>query len=388
MLPRKATARIESLATMFKSIAIIGPRQSGKTTLVKALFKQKPYVSLENLDTRNFALQDPRGFLDQYPNGAVFDEIQRVPELFSYLQEYIDATTQQAKYILTGSNNFLLQQNISQTLAGRIAYVELLPFSLEELGTIHAQSTSDNQLLFTGFYPPIHDQQIAAQEWYSQYIKTYIERDIRQLKNISDLLVFERFMRLLAGRNGQELNKAALGIEVGVDAKTIDAWLSILQTSYLLFLLPPFYNNYNKTVVKRPKVYFIDTGLVCNLLGIYNSAQLDLHPLRGSLFEGLVIAELHKKSSQEGGKVKLFYWRDKSGNEVDVIIDTGMNRIPIEIKAGKTIQSDYFKGLNYWNALRKEEGGMVLYGGDQQQQRSNNTAVLNWKNYLLETTNF
>lgn len=385
IIPRKAAARVESLATMFKSIAIIGPRQSGKTTLVKALFKQKPYVSLENLDIRNFALQDPRGFLDQYPDGAVFDEIQRVPELFAYLQEYIDATTQKAKYILTGSNNFLLQQNISQTLAGRIAYVELLPFSLEELGTSYAQSTSDNELLFTGAYPPIHDQRIAPQEWYAQYIKTYIERDIRQLKNISDLLVFERFMRLLAGRNGQELNKAALGIEAGVDAKTIDAWLSILQTSYLIFLLPPFYNNYNKIVVKRPKVYFVDTGLVCNLLGIYESAQLDLHPLRGSLFEGMVLTELYKKCSQEGAKTKLYYWRDKSGNEVDIIIDTGKKIIPIEIKAGKTIQPDYFKGLSYWNTLRKEEGGMVLYRGEQQQQqRSNNTTVLNWKNYLLD----
>jgi uncharacterized protein len=382
MIPRLISQRVQTLAQMFKCIAVTGPRQAGKTTLVKSLFKDKPYVSLENLDTRNYALNDPRGFLDQYPTGVVLDEIQRVPELFSYLQEYIDNTQEKGKYILSGSNNFLLQQSITQSLAGRVAYIDLLPFGYSELENSGNSLDSDNEYLFKGAYPPIYDQQLAPEEWYPQYIRTYIERDVRQLKNIGNLIDFERFMRLLAGRNGQELNKASLGVEAGVDAKTIDAWISVLETSYLVFLVPPFYKNYNKVLVKRPRVYFYDTGLVCNLLGIYDAIQLDHHPLRGAIFEGMMVSELYKMYSYEGSKVKLYYWRDKTGHEIDVIIDKGNKVIPIEIKASKTIQENFFKGIKYWNTLRNDTQGIVLYAGEVEQVRTGNLRIENWKNFL------
>lgn len=379
MIQREAQTKLRQLGNTFKAIAVIGPRQSGKTTLVKATFEGKPYYSMENPDIRNFALEDPRGFLETISNGAILDEIQRTPTIFSYLQEVIDNSQEKGKFILTGSNNFLLQQNISQTLAGRIAYLHLLPFSVNELKSGDLLPISDEELMFKGFYPPIYDQGIEAQDWCKNYIQTYIERDVRQIKNINDLLVFERFIRLLAGRTGQELNFSALANEVGLDTKTVQNWIGILESSFVIYLLKPHYNNFNKTITKRPKLYFYDTALVCSLLGISEWEQLSNYPLKGAIFETMVISNLKKMRSNKGLSDNLFYWRDKSGHEVDVIVDNAGTLLPIEIKSGKTFHPEFLKNLIYWRNLSKSEQAFVLFGGEQIQKRSDGTNVINWR---------
>ncbi|WP_223550132.1 ATP-binding protein [Aestuariivivens sp. NBU2969] len=374
MVLREAQQELLSLSKQYKAIAVIGPRQSGKTTLVKAVFSGKPYVSLENPDTRNFALEDPRGFLDQFPNGAILDEVQRTPELFSYLQQVLDDNVGVSQFILTGSNNFLLQQNISQSLAGRVGYLNLLPFTLSEIKDIAPKSIHEK--LFKGFYPPLYDKPFEIQKWFSNYIRTYIERDVRQLKNIENLVVFERFMKLCAGRVGQLLNKSALAIEVGVDSKTIESWIGILEASFILFRLPPHHHNFNKRIVKMPKLYFYDVGLACALLGVQNANQLELHPFKGSLFENMVVVELLKQRLNKGKLNNLYFWRDNKGNEIDIIIDNFDELMPIEIKSGKTITQDYFKGLKYWNEMTGFKGGKVIYGGEDYQKRSNGFEVI------------
>lgn len=378
MIKRNAAEKIRELAKTFKAIAIIGPRQSGKTTLAKDIFRSKPYISLENPDTRRFAIEDPRGFLSQFKEGAILDEVQRTPELFSYLQEILDNCVTPGLFILTGSNNFLLQQNIVQSLAGRVAFIQLLPFSVSELYTVENTVADENKILFNGLYPPIYDQHIPPRDWYPNYIRTYVEWDVRQIKNIIDLIVFERFMRLLAGRTGQELNLTSLSVETGADAKTIQSWIGILESSFIIYLLKPHYRNFNKTLVKRPKVYFYDTGLVCSLLGITTEAQISSHPLRGSLFECLVVTELVKKRTNMGKAVNLFYWRDKTGHEIDVIVDNNDTLLPIEIKAGKTINTEFFKNLLYWNTLSGMHNGYLVYTGNENQRRSNGIEVINW----------
>ncbi|MBJ6368165.1 ATP-binding protein [Snuella sedimenti] len=374
MVLREAQQELLSLAKQYKAIAVIGPRQSGKTTLVRAVFSMKPYVSLENPDIRSFALEDPRGFLEQFPNGAVFDEVQRTPELFSYLQQVLDENPDVAQFILTGSNNFLLQQNISQSLAGRVGYLNLLPFALSEIKDSAPKTI--NEKLFKGFYPPLYDKPFEIQKWFSNYIRTYIERDVRQLKNIENLVVFERFMRLCAGRIGQLLNKSALAIEVGVDSKTIESWIGILEASFILFRLPPYHNNFNKRIVKIPKLYFYDVGLASALLGVQNADQLELHPFRGSLFENMVVVELLKQCLNKGKLNNLYFWRDSKGNEIDIVIDNFDALIPIEVKSGKTITQDYFKGLRFWSTITGFKGGMVIYAGADYQKRSNGFEVI------------
>ncbi|SFE00329.1 hypothetical protein SAMN05518672_104107 [Chitinophaga sp. CF118] len=383
MIQRSAANKILHLASLFKSVAVTGPRQSGKTTLVRELFKHKPYLSLENPDTRRFAIEDPRGFLAGYPNGAILDEAQRTPELFSYLQGIMDDRQDAGQFILTGSNNFLLQQNITQSLAGRVAYLYLLPFSLSELYRDKSEGVPDeNSIMLNGFYPPIHDRHIPPMDWFPNYLRTYIDRDVRQIKNITDLIVFERFIRLLAGRTGQELNMAALAVETGVDTKTVQSWISILESSFIIFLLKPHFKNFNKTLVKRPKVYFYDTGLICSLLGINDVNQLKNHPLKGSIFETFIISELVKKRTNAGEQVNLYYWRDRTGHEIDLIIDNGTSLLPIEIKAGKTVNADYFKNILYWFELSGEKKGYIIYSGDEEQKRSNGIEVINWQRLI------
>lgn len=380
MIQRIAQEKLEQLAQSFKAVAVIGPRQSGKTTLVKTTFPKMKYVSLENPDLRNFALEDPRGFIDNYPDGAILDEIQRTPLLFSYLQEVLDNSDKKGLFILTGSNNFLLQENISQTLAGRIGYITLLTFTVDELKWSNTKIKSDNEWMFTGFYPPIHDQKIKPTDWVPNYIKTYIERDVRQIKNITDLYVFEKFMRIVAGRTGQELNLSSISVEVGVDVKTIQSWIGILESSFIIFLLKSHHKNFKKTIVKRPKLYFYDTSLVCSLLGITKYSQLENYPLRGAIFETLVVSELQKKFTNKGIIPSLYYWRDKTGHEVDVIFDSLDTMLPIEIKSGKTITSNWFKNLKYWQNLSKQHTAYLLYAGEQGQKRSDKTIIINWKN--------
>jgi predicted AAA+ superfamily ATPase len=379
MIIREAQKKLLDLASKFKCVAVTGARQCGKTTLVKQTFNKLPYVSLENMDTRQFALDDPRGFLQTYVNGAIFDEIQRTPQLFSYLQEFLDNTNKKGRFILTGSNNFLLQQSITQSLAGRVGYLTLLPFSLKELASINALPDSDLSLMKNGFYPPIYDQQIPPNDWCPNYIKTYIERDVRQIKNISDLIVFERFMKILAARTGQEFNASALALDTGVDVKTIQSWIGILESSYIIYLLKPHYKNFNKTIVKRPKIYFYDTALVCSLIGILNEEQLDLNPAKGAIFENMVINEFVKNCTNQGVEINLFYWRDKTGHEIDLIIDEYPELLPIEIKSGKTINTEFFKNLIFWMRISGLSKAQLLYGGNQSQKYSSGIEVKNWR---------
>lgn len=379
MIQRKAQNKLIELADSFKSVAVIGPRQSGKTTLVKATFPDKKYISLENPEQRNFALEDPKAFLDNLPEGAILDEIQRAPVLFSYLQEILDNSFQKGLFILTGSNNFLLQESITQTLAGRIAYLTLLPFSESELAK--SNPLTDDERMFTGFYPPIYDQKLAPRDWYPNYVRTYIERDVRQIKNIDNLYLFERFIQILAGRTGQELNLNAIGTEVGVNYKTIQSWISILESSFIVYLLKPHYKNFNKTIIKRPKLYFYDTGLVCYLLGITDKKQIENYPLRGAIFETMVIANILKEYTNTGIIPPIYYWRDKTGHEIDLIINKVNKLIPIEIKSGKTIASDWFKNLKYWLRLSKENKAYILYAGDEEQKRSEGIFIQNWKSF-------
>jgi predicted AAA+ superfamily ATPase len=382
MINRIAKTKLKDLATKFKAVAVVGARQSGKTTLVKQVFKSKPYVSLENPDSRNFALEDPRGFLASYPKGAILDEVQRTPELFSYLQEILDNNKAKGQFILTGSNNFLLQQSISQSLAGRVGYINLLPFSIEELTKSNILPLTDESIMLKGFYPPVYNQNIPPIDWCPNYIRTYIEKDVRQIKNITDLIVFERFIKLLAGRSGQELNNSALSVETGVDVKTIQSWIGILESSFIIYLLKPHFKNFNKTIVRRPKIYFYDTALVCYLLGIRNTVQLKTHPLKGSIFESMVVTELIKKRTNLGLPINLYYWRDKTGHEIDIIVDNENNLLPIEIKSGKTFNPDYFKNIDYWCKLSGAKKSVVLFAGENNQKRSDGKEVLNWKNYI------
>jgi len=355
----------------------VGPRQSGKTTLVRYLFGNKPYVSLENPDSRRFAIEDPRGFLGQYPDGAVLDEIQRTPDLFSYLQQRLDENPAPGQFILTGSNNLLLQESISQSLAGRIAYLFLLPLSIDEIGADGLESAAD--LILKGSYPPVYDQPVEPPRWYANYIRTYIERDVRQLKNITDLDAFERVIRLCAGRTGQMLNMSNLAIEAGVDAKTIGSWIGILEQSFIVHRLQPHHRNFNKRVVKMPKLYFYDTGLACALLGIQTREQLIWHPLFGSLFENLMVSELIKNRFNKSMPDNLFFWRDNNGSEIDVLLDTPQGLFPIEIKSGQTITSEYFKGLLFWQKHTGQSGGIILYAGTANEKRSNGIEILPWK---------
>lgn len=380
MIPRTAEIELKNLAGQFKAVALNGPRQSGKTTLVRKAFPSKTYVSLENPDIRSYALNDPRGFLANYSQGAIFDEVQRAPELFSYLQQVLDESPEKGVFILTGSNNFLLQESISQSLAGRIAYLTLLPLSLAEIGGLESDI---NQMIFKGGYPVLYAEKSYPSKWFLNYISTYVERDVRQLKNINDLNTFERFIRLCAGRTGQLLNMSSLALETGVDQKTVAAWLSVLETSFILFRLQPYYKNFNKRMVKMPKLYFYDTGLASALLGIDNAAMLEMHPFRGSLFENFVVNEFLKQRLNSGLSSNIYFWRDSTGNEIDLLIDQKPDMLPIEIKSGKTVTSDYFKGLNFWNKLTGNKGGTIVYGGDMQQTRSDGISVVPLKDMKI-----
>lgn len=373
MIPRTAAQEALDLARQFKAVAIVGPRQSGKTTLVRHVFPDKTYANLENPDLRSFAQEDPRGFLAHYPNGAILDEVQRVPQLFSYLQQWLDETEVFGQFILTGSNNFILQEGVSQSLAGRVGYLYLLPLSLSEWP---GETDMLSQTLFRGGYPALYQDHVQPERWYVNYIRTYVERDVRLIKNITNLNTFERFLKLCAGRMGQLLNMSSLAVETGVDVKTIGSWLSVLESSFVLFRLPPYHRNYNKRIVKMPKLYFYDTGLASALLGVENAKQLDFHPLRGALFENLVILELLKERLHRGKPQNLYFWRDNTGHEVDLLLDFGTQQQAIEIKLGQTITQEYFKGLKYWNKISKTEGGYVVYGGAEAQKRSGGFEVV------------
>lgn len=379
MIQRSAEARLKKLGRSFRSVAVIGPRQSGKTTLCRLVFPTKPYVSMENPDVLEFAKADPRGFLAQYKNGAILDEVQRAPHLFSYLQQILDETNKKGLFILTGSNNFLLQQNITQTLAGRVGYLQLLPFSIDELKQAGKLKPNYLQAIVTGGYPEIIAKKVNPNDWYSNYISTYVERDVRLLKNISNVSLFLKFIRLCAGRAGSVLNLNSLANDCGIDQKTATHWMAVLQASFVVYMLKPYHNNYNKRLIKSPKLYFVDTGLACSLAGIENARQLTNHPFKGHLFENLLVMEALKKRMNLGLQDNLFYWRDKTGNEVDLLAEGSTSITAYEIKAGETISTDYFKGLLYYAGVEKKKTKLyLLYGGKEVQKRSNGVLVHPW----------
>ena len=382
MIVRDGETVLKNLASQFKAIALTGPRQSGKSTLARTAFPEKKYISLENPDIRESAHSDTRGFLNNLPNGAIIDEAQRVPELFSYLQQVLDDSDEKGRFILTGSNNFLMLENITQSLAGRIGYLELLPFCYNEIQKIQGYDLTLNNIIFSGGYPAIAFDRIDVNFWFPSYIRTYVERDVRQIKNITNLNLFQKLLYLCAGRVGQELNLNNLAIECGVDHKTIGSWIGILQASYVIHLLPPYYNNFSKRIVKSPKLYFYDTGLACALLGITSSSQLSLHSSRGPLFENYIVNELIKTRFNKGLRSNLFHWRDVSGHEIDLVADHGSYSIGIELKAGMTVIPEFFKGLTFWQSLTKYDKCYLIYGGDEAQKR-NGVEVIPWNSTAI-----
>ena len=370
MLPRQLTDRASELLQKYPIITITGPRQSGKTTLAKLLRPDFRYVTLESLTERDFARQDPKGFLETYRNGVILDEVQYVPELFSYLQIVTDERQRTGEYILTGSQNFLMMERITQSLAGRVAVFNLLPFSWQELKNTDYEPKSWESYLIHGSYPRPLVQDIDPVGFYDSYLQTYIERDVRQVKNILNLGLFQRFIQLLAGRIGQLFNQQSLSVELGIDNKTVNAWLTVLETSFIAYRLQPYYQNFSKRIVKTPKVYFYDTGLAAFLLGIRSVSDLGVHFARGALFENLVINELTKNWLNRGQRPPFYFWSDQSNHEVDLLIDRGTSLMAVEIKSSKTIQPDFFRGLQYFSTLAPQTTPVLLYGGNSPQQRT------------------
>jgi hypothetical protein len=379
LIPRKAARTLTALAREYPVLVVTGPRQSGKTTLCQATFPDRAYASLEDPDVRRFALEDPRGFLGQYPDGAVLDEVQRAPELLSYLQGVVDRRTRPGLFVLSGSQQLDLLAGVSQTLAGRAALLSLLPFSLSELPDRLAPRTIE-QLLHRGLYPPIYDRRLDPSRWYANYVQTYLERDLRQLVNVRDLSSFRIFLRLCAGRSGQLLNLSALAADCGITHNTARAWLSVLEASFIVVQIRPHYRNFGKRLVKTPKLYFLDPGLVAWLLEIRDAEQIRAHPLRGALFETWAMVEMLKGRANAGLAANLYFWRDRAGLEVDCVIDRGVELVPVEIKAGQTVASDFFDPLTRFAELAGKSAlpGWVVYGGNRTEKRSTATA-LPWK---------
>jgi len=398
MKKRHLSKHILKYAKEYPVLALVGPRQSGKTTLARSLFPNHTYLSLENIDLRQQAVNDPRGFFADYGNKLILDEVQRAPDLFSYLQELVDNDPSPGQYILTGSHQFLLFEGISQSLAGRIIMFKLFPFTFSELHGFqeeadvtviykkqypHRKVVSASKLyklLFTGFYPRIHDRSLDSRKWIENYILTYVERDIRSLINIRNIRTFEIFLKLCASLSGQLINYATLSSHVGVSQPTIKQWISILEASGLIFILPPYHHNFSKRIIKTPKLYFVDTGILCYLLGIRNAKELVGHPLLGSIFETFIIGECFKRISHLGEIPRLYFWRDKAGKEVDLIIDEGIKAFPIEIKLAQTSNPSFASSLYFWLGLKgnNNEHGEIIYTGDRVIGSKSNVPTVPW----------
>ncbi|MBK9352085.1 MAG: ATP-binding protein [Sulfuritalea sp.] len=350
MIPRAAAPLLDEIRSGYPVITLTGPRQSGKTTLARAAFSDKPYVSLETPDEREFAASDPRGFLARWKEGAIIDEVQHVPALLSWIQSEVDAAGTMGRYILTGSQNFSLMAHIAQSLAGRSALVQLLPLSIAELNAAGQLPPDTDSMLLRGGYPALYARALNPARWLADYTMSYLERDVRQITQVHDLAAFQRFLRLCAGRTGQLLNLANLAQEAGVAQSTARAWLSVLEASYIVHLLPPHHRNLGKRVVKAPKLYFVDAALAASLMGIQTAAQIAIHPLRGALFETLIVGEFLKARFNSGYPSNLYFWRDNVGLEVDLLIDEPEGLRPVEIKSSATVTEDLFKGLHKWIA--------------------------------------
>jgi hypothetical protein len=371
MIPRRAAQTLKRLAKGFPVIAVTGPRQSGKTTLAKTVFCDKTYVSLENPDELEFAESDPRRFLQRLGDGAILDEVQRWPSLLSWLQGLVDERGRMGNFVLTGSAQFELMSGMTQSLAGRVGRVELLPLSRSELVDAEKLSLSLETTLYCGGYPALYDRDLAPEDWFANYVSTYLERDVRQLIAVRDLTQFQRFVKMCAARSGQMLNLAALGVDCGISAVTARQWLTVLEASYLVMRLPPYYRNFGKRLVKTPKLYFLDVGLMAWLLGIRHAAAIETHASRGALFETFVVSELVKQRFNAGRPHDLYFWRDNIGHEVDVLYETPQGLQAIEIKSGSTFSSDWLVSVRKWQQFVGEATlpPVIVYGGHQSYDR-------------------
>lgn len=381
MFLRDIETHLRDIAKRLPVVAVMGPRQSGKTTLARLIFNKHTYLSFEDLDIREHALRDPRGFLAQYdnPRGIILDEIQNAPEILSYIQTKVDLEQKHGYFILTGSQYFLVNDALTQTLAGRLGIFTLLPLSIHELQQNAILLSTPEEVIVQGSYPRIYHEGVLPSFWYASYIKSYIERDVRQVTSVGDLGIFKTFLRLCAGRIGQPLNVSSLANDCGITQRTANEWLSLLQASFILILLQPHYQNFSKRLVKTPKLYFFDTGVACSLLEIETAQQLQSHYLRGGLFENACIADFFKQVYNAVREPRIYFWRDNHGHEIDCIIERGSRVVPVEIKAGKTVSSDYFSGLRYWLSLSDgNKQGYVIYAGDSPSSREN-IMVLDWK---------
>lgn len=371
MIDRTIEPVLKDLVTKYPVVTITGPRQSGKTTLCRKVFPQLPYENLEIPDVRQYALDDPRGFLNRYSDGVILDEIQRTPDLLSYIQGIVDDRQRPGQFILTGSQQFEVLNRVSQSLAGRTALLKLLPLSLAEIHLENTPSAVD-RLILSGLYPRIHDQRLNPTQALGDYLATYVERDVRQIAAIKDLSLFEKFVRLCAGRVGHILNLQSLANDVGVSHTTVRSWISILEASFIIFLLPPWFRNISKRLIKSPKLYFCDVGLASYLLGLENEHHVTRDPLRGHLFENIAVIEAMKYRFNKGLRSNLFFYRDSGGNEVDLILEMGPDIFPAEIKAAETIMPGSLKGLRKFAGLMPglPWGSGLLYGGTDVQIRS------------------
>lgn len=380
-LQRHLTLAINEQKEKFPVIAVTGPRQSGKTTLLKNIFKDYTYISLEDPDNRSFAQDDPVGFLKRYNDKIILDEAQQVPLLFSYIQTIVDESKKMGQFILSGSQNFQLLNNITQSLAGRVALFKLLPFDFGEMKSGKLLPDNFAQACINGFYPAIFDRSIEPRVFYFNYLQTYVQRDVTELINIRDIRQFSTFLSLCAARTGQLLNLNSLANECGISQPTAKAWLSILESSYIIFQLQPFYQNFNKRVIKSPKLYFYDTGLLCYILGIRDTISFDDNPLRGSIFENLIVAEFHKKNEHQYLHQGYWFWRDSNGHEVGLLTENGNTFEIFEIKSTETISSALFNGMDFFESMTKARINKktLIYGGSDNQERSKHT-VLGWSN--------
>lgn len=365
MIERLILTEAKLALTQFRALCLTGPRQSGKTTLSKVLFKDKPYVNFENPTVQFEAEQNPEGFLKQFTKGAIFDEVQRVPHIFRYLQEILDNNPTRGQFILTGSNNFLLQEQVSQSLAGRAGYLSLLPLSYAEISDAKLTDDNINKLILNGGYPEIWNEKLMVNTWMNSYVQTYVQRDVRLLRNITNLATFTRFLYLCANYAGQILNRDDLAKKTGVDTKTILAWLGLLENSYILFQLQPWHNNMNKRIVKSPKLYFYDTGLLCFLLGIKTETVLQKQTAYGAIFENWAVSEIRKNNFNNAQNEGMYYFRDSAGNEIDLILERESEPIAIEIKSSKKIDDSMMRGLKYWQKLQPNSFRLLIHAGDR-----------------------